>query len=268
MPDGIPIAEKDVVALDEIAMGVIGLRVLFANVYAIFDKDWVLVDAGLPLSAGRIRRWAEKQFGEGNKPAAIVLTHGHFDHVGAVKDLADEWDVPVYAHDLEMPYLTGQASYPPPDPTVGGGAMAFMSPLYPRGPIDLGNRVKVLPADGRIPGISDWEWIHTPGHTDGHVSFFRATDRTLIAGDAVATTKPESFLSIATQKAELHGPPAYLTSDWDAARDSVEVLAALKPRTIAPGHGTPMSGDDVQMALDNLARNFDAIARPHDKRAA
>ena len=66
-------------------------------------------------------------FGHGNRPAAILLTHGHFDHVGALKTLAEEWDVPVYAHTLELPYLTGRSSYPPPDPSVGGGAMAAMS---------------------------------------------------------------------------------------------------------------------------------------------
>jgi glyoxylase-like metal-dependent hydrolase (beta-lactamase superfamily II) len=42
-----------------------------------------------------------------------VLTHGHFDHVGSVIELADYWNVPVYAHKLELPYLVGQMDYPP-----------------------------------------------------------------------------------------------------------------------------------------------------------
>ena len=46
---------------------------------------------------------------------AIVMTHGHFDHVGALEDLAEEWDTPVDAHPLEHPYLDGKASYPPGD---------------------------------------------------------------------------------------------------------------------------------------------------------
>jgi glyoxylase-like metal-dependent hydrolase (beta-lactamase superfamily II) len=70
--------------------------------------DWVLVDAGLPGSAGTIRRHAAEIFGSEARPAAIILTHGHFDHVGALLTLATEWDVPVYAHPLELPYLTGR----------------------------------------------------------------------------------------------------------------------------------------------------------------
>ena len=71
------------------------------------------------------------------RPQAIILTHGHFDHTGAVEELLKNWDVPVYAHPREMPYLTGQIKYPPPDPGVGGGLMSFISPLYPRGPVDI-----------------------------------------------------------------------------------------------------------------------------------
>jgi glyoxylase-like metal-dependent hydrolase (beta-lactamase superfamily II) len=116
--------------------------------------------------------------------------------------------------------------------------------------------------------LDDWKWIHTPGHTDGHVSFFRESDRTLIVGDAFCTTKQESLLAIAEQKPELHGPPAYYTSDWEAAKRSVELLASLRPQTIAAGHGSPMSGPDVASALELLAANFDTIARPHPERRA
>jgi hypothetical protein len=57
-----------------------------------------------------------------------MLTHGHFDHTGAIEDLLKTWDVPVYAHRLEMPHLTAQKRYPPPDPSAGGGLMAFLAP--------------------------------------------------------------------------------------------------------------------------------------------
>src|SRR3954469_18140210 len=62
------------------------------------DGSWVLVDAALSYSAPKIRRVAAHHFGRNNRPTAILLTHGHFDHVGAVKQLANTWDVPVYAH--------------------------------------------------------------------------------------------------------------------------------------------------------------------------
>ena len=124
MPRGISITDQDIVPIENVAPGVSGLRIIMVNVYAISTgSEWVLVDAGLYLSAGRIRRWAENQFGN-HKPAGIFLTHGHFDHVGSLKDLAEQWNVPIYDHELELPYLQGQKSYPKPRASAGGGFMS------------------------------------------------------------------------------------------------------------------------------------------------
>ena len=243
------------------------VRLAIVNAYlygarGVGDGGWVLIDAGIPGSAARILRAAADRFGEDARPAAIILTHGHFDHVGAARTLAERWDVPVYAHELELPYLTGRSPYPSPDPTVGGGAMAALSRLYPRGPVDLRPRVRTLPADGSVPGMPGWRWLHTPGHTPGHVSLFRDSDRVLLAGDAVVTTKQESAIAVATQRPEIHAPPAYFTQDWDSARDSVHALAALEPAVIASGHGPPMSGNAELQALQTLARYFDRWGLP------
>ena len=140
--------------------------------------------------------------------------------------------------------------------------MARMAALYPRGPIDIGPVAIPLPSDRTVPNLPGWQWIHTPGHTDGHVSLFRDMDRTLVVGDAFCTTKQESFLAVATQRPELHGPPSYFTTNWDAARESVRQLAALEPARVAPGHGQPMAGDDTTDALQLLAEQFDLRARP------
>ena len=249
-----------------IAPGLAYLRDRFVNVAFISSSDgrdgaWVLVDTGLAGSASRIIRAAESLFGPDSSPAAIVLTHGHFDHVGSVRELVRRWNVPVYAHELEMPYLTGRSAYPPPDPAVGGGAMATMSRFFPRKAINL-DSVLPLPADGAIPVIGEWRWIHTPGHSPGHVSLFRDYDGALVAGDAFVTTKQESLSAVLTQRAEVHGPPAYYTSDWRAAEESVDALVALEPSVAVTGHGVPMRGHRLETQLHDLSADFRERAVP------
>ena len=247
------------------------LRMAMVNVYlygrpGAGDRGWVLIDTGLPGTAGLIEAAAAARFGTGARPSAIVLTHGHFDHIGAAKTLAERWDVPVFAHQLELPYLTGRSSYPPPEPLVGGGIMALLSPLYPRGPIDLGGRVEALPEDGRVPGMAEWRWVFTPGHSPGHVSLFREADRTLIAGDAFCTQKQESLVAVVTERPGIYGPPSYFTMDWSAARRSVERLAELEPEIAATGHGRPLRGAAMRAGLDELARRFGSLAVPRHGR--
>ncbi len=235
------------------------VNVAFYGTRGAGDRQWVLIDAGLPASAHAITKAAEERFGPGSRPAAIVMTHGHFDHNGALEELAERWDAPVYAHTLELPYLDGSATYPPPDPSVGGGMMAL---LYPRGPVNVGGRLHALPAAGSVPFMPDWRWIHTPGHAPGHVSLWREADRTLIVGDAFITTAQESAYAAATQKPEMHGPPMYFTPDWASAKSSVERLAALEPEIAVAGHGRAMQGPAMRDALHALARDFDRIALP------
>lgn len=252
---------------ERIAPDLAYLRTAIVNVYFYGmpdagDRNWVLIDAGIAGSHNAIVHAAESIFGTGARPRAILLTHGHFDHVGSLRELARDWDAPVYAHPLELPYITGRSAYPPPDPTVGGGAMSALSFLYPRGPVDVGDHARALPEDGMVPGMNGWRWIATPGHSPGHVSFFREEDRTLIAGDAVTTTRGESALAVLTQRPEVHGPPTYFTCDWNAARDSVRRIAELTPLLLATGHGIPLFSQEMQGDLQLLAAEFDTRSRP------
>jgi hypothetical protein len=140
--------------------------------------------------------------------------------------------------------------------------MSVMSALFPRRPIDLGRYARELPADGSVPGAPGWRWIPTPGHSPGHISLVRDSDRTVIAGDAFTTTKQESLVAALTQRAEIHGPPMYFTPDWDSARASVKHLADYAPSAAITGHGPPLRGERLQTGLRNLSTHFDVYARP------
>jgi glyoxylase-like metal-dependent hydrolase (beta-lactamase superfamily II) len=244
-------------------------RLIFVNV--IFygtpgsgDRNWVLIDTGVVGTKAFIKRAAAARFGDGARPAAIIMTHGHFDHVGALEALAHEWEVPVYAHVVEHPYLTGQAAYPPGDASVGGGMMANLASLYPTGPVDVSAWLRPLPDDGSVPAMPGWRWLHTPGHSPGHISLWRASDRTLVAGDAFVTTVAESAYAALMHTTELHGPPRYFTIEWDKSKSSVETLAALNPELVITGHGRAMQGAEMTQALHTLARDFERLAVPEN----
>lgn len=251
----------------EVLPGIYYMRTAIVNVVFIENRStgsWVLVDTGIASFDDEIREFAEKKFG--TAPNCIILTHGHFDHVGNVKKLADHWNVPVYAHVMEHPFLTGGMDYPPGDPSVGGGLMAQFAPVYPNKAIDLGTRLFPLPEDQSVPGLPEWHYIHTPGHSLGHVSLFHKQDGILVAGDAFITVKQESALAVVKQEKEIHGPPTYFTPDWVAARESVKRLAALRPKVAVTGHGVPVSGVELADQLEQLARNFDELAVPEKGR--
>ncbi len=248
--------------LSKVTDGVFHTKIVFVNSYFVDTPEnapgsFVLVDTGMPYSATRIKYAVENRYGAGAKPTAIVLTHGHFDHAGSALALAEEWQVPVYAHRLEMPYLTGKSDYPPQDPTVGG-AIAQMSRLFPHSGYDLKTHIFALPENGEIMELRGWQILHTPGHTAGHISLWRSGDRTLLAGDALTTMNLDSWASQITEKKEFCGPPKPFTTDWQAARRSIEQLAEFEPRVVAAGHGQPIDDADTAEQLKELARHFDA----------
>jgi glyoxylase-like metal-dependent hydrolase (beta-lactamase superfamily II) len=233
----------------EIARELAIIPMTIANAYLAGTRDtWVLIDAGIPGNERRIREAAEQRFGLGAKPQAILLTHGHFDHAGSAAGLADYWGVPVYAHRIELPYLTGKSEYPPLDST-GPGFFSFLSRFFPSRTVNLGGRVVEMPAQ-----ISDWECIYTPGHTPGHVALFRRGDGALIAGDAVTTMNLDSLFGTLLRRPELCRPPVPATTNWQLAHESVRKLAELRPSLIAAGHGPPMR--DAAEQLKSLAENF------------
>ena len=241
----------------EVAPDVFRIPISIANAYIVgTKKDWTLIDTGTPGNEDRVIKSVKEVFDKNAAPEAILLTHGHFDHAGSARALAEHWDVPVYAHRLEIPFLDGRSAYPPPDPTVGG-FMSQMIRFIPNKKMDVGDHLQELDTDD-LPGLRGWECYETPGHTPGHVSFFRPDDNVLIAGDAFTTIDQDSFVGMVSRTPVVSRPPAYYTCDWDSAQNSVEILAGLRPHVLAAGHGVPMQGRIALQQLIRLAKDFPA----------
>jgi glyoxylase-like metal-dependent hydrolase (beta-lactamase superfamily II) len=118
-----------------------------------------------------------------------------------------------------------------------------------------------------VPGLPGWECIPTPGHTPGHVSFFRASDRVLVTGDAVVTLRLNSLAGLLLGRQGLSGPPRYTSWSWRAAKESVAKLARLEPNVLAGGHGTHLTGPRTAGVVRAFADRFSGrAAKPNVKR--
>ncbi|MBN1320209.1 MAG: MBL fold metallo-hydrolase [Thermoleophilia bacterium] len=246
----------------EIAPGVhcleVGKGIMRSNVYFVCSgPSWSLIDVGSEDCGPVIREAAETLFGEGTQPAAILLTHDHPDHAGAALTLARLWDLPIYVHPDEMPIVHGNMAtfkkYANPlDRWLVLPIMRMMGKRRAQEIIDQSSfkeAARALDPDADLPGLADWEFIPTPGHTPGHIAFFRQRDRVLISGDALVTLNLNSPLSLLRSRPRVAAGPWYTTWDRQAAMRSVAALASLEPRVLAGGHGAPMSGAELAAEL-------------------
>jgi glyoxylase-like metal-dependent hydrolase (beta-lactamase superfamily II) len=129
-----------------------------------------------------------------------------------------------------------------------------LSRLIPSSSPNLGDRVAELDADRPLPWLNEWSCHFTPGHSPGHVAFFRSDESVLLAGDAVTTMNLDSLIDTITQRQQLCRPPVPGTIDWREAHASVHRLASLRPDLICAGHGKPMFGAGIE--LQRLADEF------------
>lgn len=107
------------------------------------------------------------------KPLAIVLTHAHFDHIGAVDDIRKAFSIPVYIHKNEKKWLL--------DPALNGSAKYEMIPNISCEPADH----LIMGEQEMIIGDFSFQIFETPGHSPGSLSFYFKEAGLVIAGDAL-----------------------------------------------------------------------------------
>lgn len=225
------------------------------NVYFVGSKErWALIDTGVAGVAARILDAARTLFGD-TGPAAILLTHVHPDHSGSALELAQHWGCRVHAHPTELPLaidrrlVTIERFANPMDRWVIVPILRLLPARSLARMLEAGSLAEVmhaLPVDGSVPGLPGWRSIPTPGHTPGHVAFFRAADRVLVAGDAVLTVDAASPLALlawalGSRRPRVAAPAWYTNWNPTQARASIALLAQLEPSVLATGHGLPLA---------------------------
>jgi hydroxyacylglutathione hydrolase len=186
----------------------------------------VLVDTGLPVSAGKLAPIVREHGVE-----AIALTHAHGDHVGSARKLADEFGLPVWvgANDREATER-GKAVKKAPFDRPGLSLVAGILGDF------KGVAVARTLAEGDELGAG-FTVLDVPGHSPGHVAFWRESDGVLIAGDVFFN------MHVLTTAPGLRQPPGPFTSDPAQNRDSERKLAAIGPTVAGFGHGPVIAGD-------------------------
>lgn len=204
---------------------IIPIQGLFVVCHVLVEPDRrgaVLLDTGLVGERGRIRRRLER-LGLGPRDVrAILLTHGHLDHVGNLA-WAREWTgAPVYAHPAEQAHIDGTFPY--------RGAARVCDALERAGRLlfRAGAPVKIdVPiADGdELPFWGGLRVVHLPGHTLGHCGFFSARHSVLFCGDLVACYRASAGV-----------PPLFLNSAPEHMAGSLEKARRLGARYLVPQH--------------------------------
>lgn len=225
----------------EVAPGVHRLGSRRINWYVVEEEGWfTVVDAGLPGHFDQLTAFLDARGADIDRVEALVLTHGHVDHIGFAARLGDA-GVPVYAHEADDELLAS-----------GGGPLPgfFLRNLYrPSVVAHLLEAVRsgareVSPVTGYYP-VADGEMLpipgspllfHLPGHTPGQCALWLPDRRVLLVGDAVVTW------DVRTGRGTTPSLP-HVLADGRRAFESLSRLAEFGPVTLLPGHGDPWRGE-------------------------
>ena len=185
------------------------------HVWLVADEEGVtLVDAGMPMMAKGIMKYMNQL--EAGPLRRILLTHGHSDHVGALKSILSETNVPIYAHEIEIPYMEGELIYPRRKKAEHNVAKEIVQPLQED-------------EQGGLKAIAGLTPYLTPGHSPGHVVYYHEQDQVLLAGDLFTS-----------KKGKLHQPMSMFTADMAEAVRSSSIVEQLKPKRLEVCHGNPV----------------------------
>jgi glyoxylase-like metal-dependent hydrolase (beta-lactamase superfamily II) len=191
------------------------------NVYVLGD---VLVDSSTKHGHRRIRRQLR-----GRKLSAHALTHVHPDHQGSTHRLCADLGLPLWCPEGDVPAMEdGDLLGRMPDALINRVNDRLMT--GPPHPVD-----RALREGDEVAGFTVLE---VPGHSAGHVAYWRESDRALVCGDVFTS------MSLATGLPGLHEPLRAFTGDPVRNRDSARRLAALRPELAVFGHGPPLRDPD------------------------
>lgn len=206
--------------MEQIAQDLSCLRSTPSHSFNTYLMGDVLVDAGTRYARRRILR----ELG-GRVPSAHVLTHGHADHQGASAALCEQLGIDLWcpAGDADAVERGDLRDRGPVNPITRTQHRWWAGPGYP-----VSRRLR----EG--DEVGGFTVIETPGHSPGHVSYWREADHVLVAGDALFGRHP------VTGRPGLHEPPRIFTLDPVANRAAIRRLAALEPAVVCFGHGPPL----------------------------
>jgi hydroxyacylglutathione hydrolase len=193
------------------------LRGFPPNAINVYLAEDVLIDSGSRHAARRILSQLK-----GRPVTAHALTHSHPDHDGSSKEVCDRLQIPLWVGAADVDAM--EKGRPAPDhPMPRLSLRAFGGP---RRAVD-----RELREGDEVGGFAVLE---TPGHTEGHLAFWRSSDRALILGDVLFGLNPLTGLR------QLREPPGFFTPDPALNRQSARKLAALEPALVCFGHGPPL----------------------------
>jgi glyoxylase-like metal-dependent hydrolase (beta-lactamase superfamily II) len=220
--------------------------------YLIRGEKIIMIDGGAPKQGKRFMKAIERLSIKPEEIKLIVLTHGHWDHIGSAKEIKDLTGAKLALHRQEKDWLEKSLKPLPPGVTAWGNlfvkTMAIFMPLVHIPATD----VDIALGDGEFPlfeyGIPG-RIVHTPGHSMGSVSVLLETGDAFV-GDSAMRMFPLRLTP---------GLPI-LAEDMRKLKESWKLLMEMGAKTIYPAHGKPFSVDFIREAL--LCRDANNRERP------